>query len=309
MNAMSRRHPGAVSLYVGCVLLPVIWGMNPVTAGIALASGVALLLLLEPSAGRKSLLFYLPAALLCGIVNPLFNHHGKTALFFLNGNPVTREAILYGLVMGMMIAAVMIWFRCFSAMMDTDRLLTLTALLSPRLSVVVSMTLRAIPMLRRQAEKTREAQKGLGLIREENGLDRVQGALRVFDGLVTWGLENGIVTADSMAARGYGSGKRTRYRLYPWKKADTRTALFSLGILILTAASALAGWTRYIWYPEMISPGLTVRSAGTYLCYAALSWTASWIEIADRIRWKRLRREIPEKPDPGRGTEEHGWKC
>ena len=112
-----------------------------------------------------------------------------------------------------------------------------------------------------------------------------------------------------MAARGYGSGKRTRYRLYPWKKADTRTVVLSLGGLMLTAASALAGWTRYIWYPEMISPGLTVRSAGTYLCYAALCWMASWIEIADRIRWKRLRREIPEKPDPGRGTEEHGWKC
>ena len=40
--------------------------------------------------------FYVPLFLLVAVTNPLFSHNGVTPLFFLNGNPVTLEALLYG---------------------------------------------------------------------------------------------------------------------------------------------------------------------------------------------------------------------
>ena len=160
MGALKNRHPGAVCIYLICVLIPVMFGINPVTAGMGMVSGMLLLRLLRQGAGWKELMLYPAIALISGVINPLFNHNGRTVIFFLNRNPVTREALLYGLVMGMLIAAALVWARCFTLVMDTDRLLTVTGKLSPKIALMLSMALRYIPLLRFQAEKTREAQTG-----------------------------------------------------------------------------------------------------------------------------------------------------
>ena len=254
MGSLRDRHPGAVCVYFLCVLLPVVFGINPVTAGMALLSGMLLRAMLRESPEWKSAAGDLGIVALSGVINPVFNHNGSTVLFFLNRNPVTLEAVLYGLVMGMLIAAMLVWARCFSLTMDTDRLMTVTGRLSPKLSLLMSMTLRYVPLLRAQTEKAREAQEGLGLIREENGMDRLKGSLRVFDGMVTWGLENGITTADSMTARGYGTGRRTRYRPYAWERADTAMTAVCLCLLSVTLSARLAGRIGYTWYPDLVTP-------------------------------------------------------
>lgn len=284
MRGLRGRHPEAVCVYFLCVLLPVFFGMNPVTAGLGLLSGFFLLARLLRRLPWKEGLGYLGIAAFSGIVNPLFNHNGQTPLFFLNRNPVTLEALLYGLVMGLLIAAVLLWSRCFMLVMDTDRLLTVTGLLSPKFSLMLSMALRFIPLFRRQAEKVREARKGLGLIREDNGIDRMKGAVRVFDGLVTWGLENGITMADSMAARGYGTGKRTRYPLFSWERGDSLLAACSLGILAAVLAAKLLGWIGYEWYPRLIVPEVSLQSIGAYGLFGLLCFAGPALEAAEKHR-------------------------
>ena len=44
--------------------------------------------------------------------------------------------------------------------------------------------------------------------------DSVRSALRVFSIVVTWSLESGLITADSMRCRGYGLPGRTSFSLY-----------------------------------------------------------------------------------------------
>jgi len=289
---MRNLHPGAVCAYVLCVTLPVIFEIDPATAGTGLLSGLLLLFLLQGRLSRRELMLYPGIVLISGLLNPVFNHNGRTVLFFLNRNPVTREAALYGLVMGMMIAAALVWGRCFTMMMDTDRLLTVTGALSPKLSLMLSMTLRYIPLLRTRTRMTREAQEGLGLIREENGIDRIHGALRVFDGMVTWGLENGIIMADSMTARGFGSGRRSRYRLYPWERKDTAWTAGSLAMLGAVLWARLAGLTGVTWYPEMTAPALTAGGLAARTAFAVLCLAGSGMEIRERIKWNRLRSGI-----------------
>jgi len=289
---MRGHHPGAVCAYMLCVLLPVVFGINPVTAGTGLFSGLLLLALLQRRLTLREALLYPGLVLLSGILNPLFNHNGRTVLFFLNRNPVTGEAALYGLVMGMMIAAALVWGRCFTLVMDTDRLLTVTGGLSPKVALLLSMALRYIPLLRTQGRTIREAQRGLGLIRESNGIDRIHGALRVFDGMVTWGLENGIVMADSMAARGYGSGRRSRYRLYPWKRSDTLRTAGSLALLGIVLWARLSGRIGYTWYPELTVPPPSAEGTAGYLAFGALCAGGAVTEIKDRIKWKYLRSKI-----------------
>ena len=292
MGSLKERHPGTVCVYFACVLLPVMFGINPVTAGLGLAGAMAFLPLAEKNLKRRSLLFYPGVVLASTLVNPLFNHNGRTVLFFLNRNPVTFESVLYGGVMGMIIAAALCWGRCFSRIMDTDRLLTVTGRLSPKAALILSMALRYIPLLRRQAEKTREAQTGLGLIREDNGIDRIRGHMRVFSGMVTWALENGIETADSMTARGYGSGRRTRYRLFVWELGDTAWTALSLLLLAGIGAARLGGAIGYTWYPDLIVPDPGWAGLAAYGGYGLLCFLAAGMEGRERRKWKSLRSGI-----------------
>ena len=289
---MESRHPGAVCVYFLCAALPAVFGINPVTGGICLVSGIVLFLTLRGVSAWKETLIYPAVVLGSGILNPLFNHNGRSVLFFLNRNPVAREAVLYGLVMGLIIAAALVWSRCFTLVMNTDRLLTLTGALSPKLSLILSTALRYIPLLRVQTERTREAQRGLGLIREDNGFDRIRSGLRVFDGMVTWGLENGIVLADSMTARGYGSGRRTRYRLYPWESRDTRMTVLSLAALGLLLWAHFSGKIGYTWYPELVAPAPGAAGYTAYAVYGILCLGGAILEIKDRIKWKYLQSKI-----------------
>lgn len=293
MKNLSRFHPAAVCAYFLCVQLPVVFGINPVTAGTALPAGLLLWFVSDERATLRGAAFYLALPVISGAINPVFNHNGVTVLFFLNGNPVTREAVLYGAALGLVISAALLWARCFTAVMDTDRILCVLGRLNPRLSLVLSMTLRYIPLLRRQTEKTREAGRAVGLIREENAPDRIRGGARIFSGLVTWALENGAVTADSMVARGYGSGRRSRYRLYPWTRSDTVLAVFSAAMLLGVLAARLSGSIGYTWYPVFRTPAPGAASLAAYTAFAVLCLAGPALNLAERWVWHRRMMHLP----------------
>lgn len=46
--------------------------------------------------------------------------------------------------------------------------------------------------------------------------------------LLTWSLEEGLQTADSMKARGYGTGRRSSYSPYRWRPKDGAALFFLL---------------------------------------------------------------------------------
>ena len=300
MKRLSRFHPGAVCVYFACAMLPVMFGINPVTAGIGLAGGLVLLATQEKDGVVKTAAFHLLLPLLSAVINPVFNHNGVTALLFINGNPVTGEAILNGAVLGMVISATLLWARCFTRQMDTDRLLCVTGALHPKLSLVLSLTIRYIPMLRRQAARTGEAMRAMGLMREENAPDRLRGALRQFGAMVTWTLENGAVTADSMAARGYGSGPRSRYRRFRWTRADTALAAASLALIGLLAYARASGRIGYTWYPVYTAIRPDGAGVAGYIGYGVLCLLGSAMEIGEGLQWKkRMERFAAEERHDG----------
>ncbi len=292
MKTLKLHNPAAVCVYFLCVGIPLMFGVNPVTAGIALATGMAQWVLLDESRSVKGIAFYAAIPLVSALINPLFNHNGVTVLFFMNSNPVTWESVLYGLVMGTVISAAMLWARCLSVIMDTDRLLYVTGRFSPRISLALSMALRQIPMLRGQSERMREARKASGLLREKNAPDQIRSGMLIFSGLTTWALENGVITADSMTARGFGTGRRTGYSLFPWKTGDTMLITISAALFAGVAAARAAGFTGYVWYPELTVPGASVEGTAAYAAYALLCVLGIIMEIRDRIRWKRLEAGI-----------------
>ena len=152
------------------------------------------------------------------------------------------------------------------------------------------MALRYIPLFAVQAKRVRDTQKVLGLYKEDNIADDIRGGARVFNVMVGWALENGIITADSMAARAYGSGRRSSYCRYRLRAADCAPLLLAAACGAAAVCAGISGAAAFSYYPVWggVSPGFGVFG-GVY-ALAAFAPSAYLLEV--RRRWNCLRSSI-----------------
>lgn len=292
MRRFSDRNPIVLFVFFFTSAGIAMFTMHPILLSFSFVGALLYTVLLGDGQSFKSHLFPLCLILGMGLLNPLFYHNGQTVLFVLNHNPITLEALLYGLVAGFMGAGVLYWFRCFSKIMTSDRLLYLFGSLSPKTALILSMALRYVPLFKKQWQSIVQSQKGLGLYKEETLLDSLQGNVRVFSILVTWALENGITTADSMAARGYGTGRRSFFSLYRFTKED---GMYLVCILLLSGVTLFAmgqGCLAMVYYPALSPSPLGIWSTVGVLCYGLLCLLPVINDVLEDLQWKFLASKI-----------------
>lgn len=265
---------------------------NPILAAVATVSGFVYLIVKKGVKSLKSSFWMLLVPLVGMIINPLFNHGGTTVLFVMNNNPVTLESALFGLCSGLMIGGVLLWFSTFTEIMTSDKLLYVFGAISPKLALILSMTLRYIPLFKKQIVKTNNAQKAMGLYKDDTAIDKVKGGMRIFSVMVTWALENGVITADSMTARGYGTGKRSRFAIFKWSRQDVVLLAVSLLLSAFTCFAFISGSLKYTWFPVIISPDRTWVSAAAYAAFTVLSLIPDYLQFKEETRWKSLQSKI-----------------
>ena len=283
MRAFEDYHPLPVAFSLLAAAGVGMFSMDPLVLSFSLLGALSYFLILNGSREGKMHLFSLLIFLLMAIINPLTYHNGVTVLFVMNGLPVTKEALFYGFAAGGMIIGVLYWFRCFSQVMTSDKLMYLMAGISPRLSLVISMALRYVPLFRQQHQKIRQSQMALGLYKDENIVDSFRGNLRIFSVMVTWALENGVITADSMAARGYGVGKRTHFSLFRFRLRDG-LLLGCAAVLLLLSLLGLSG-RAMVYYPAIQYPPFTWQAGIGYLSYALLCLLPALTHGKEALQW------------------------
>jgi len=284
VRSLEDYHPRAVGLYFLAVTCIAVFSMNPVIVAESLAGSLLLYLVRHGFRDGKTHLGTLGLFVVLTLVNPVVSHNGVTPLFVVNHNPVTLEALLFGAFTAAMITGTLYWFRSFSEIMTSDKLLCLFGALSPKLALLFSMALRYVPHFRRQSERVQASQRAMGLYKEDNLIDAARGGTRVFSILLTWALENGIVTADSMAARGYGLGRRSSYTIFLFRRRDL---VFLLFIVLLTAAT-IAGSFRlgYSYYPVFRVDIPDAWGSAGLAAYGLLALLPAIIEIKEAVRWR-----------------------
>ena len=290
MKHFDDFNPIAVAVWFLCAAGIAMFSMNPIILTASLIGTVLFLLIKNKNKNRSLYLLTLMFFLAMTALNPLFNHNGGTVLFIMNDLPVTLEALIYGAFASLMIVSVIYHFRNFSDIMTEDKLLYIFGGLSPGLSLVLSMALRYIPLMTRQIKKTENSQRALGLYKDDNIIDKIRGRLSIFGIIVTWSLENGIITADSMTARGYGTGKRSRYSLFRWRKWDILLVILTAVLFSLTVFGLQGTSSEY--YPYFKLPELTAKNLTAYISYGILLLIPIFIEIKEAIKWKCLKSEI-----------------
>ena len=140
-DAFSDCHPLVQLVYFALVLVLGMFVMHPacLLASLACAAGYLTVLRGGKALGRLARVLA-PMALMAAVVNPAFNHRGVTVLgHFPSGNPLTLESILYGLAAAVMLAAVVLWCACCSAVMTSDRVLYLVGRGAQSLALLLSM--------------------------------------------------------------------------------------------------------------------------------------------------------------------------
>lgn len=287
-------HPVVNFAYFAFVLAFGMTLRHPVMQAVSLLCAFCYAVQIE---GKKAVLFSLkyslPLCVLTALINPAFNHAGVTMLCDLpSGNPLTAESILYGLSAGLMLAAMLLWFRNFSRVITGDKLMYLLGKIIPVLSLVLSMTMRFIPLLKRQFQVVKAAQKGLGRDTENGSLlSRMKNSITVFSITLTWALENAIESADSMKSRGYGLKGRSSFTVYRFLQKD-RTALALIlffGFDILTGC--LAGGTAFRFFPSIRSAPVTALNVSFQIAYLLLCGMPVILNIKEQKKWTRFPSE------------------
>lgn len=290
-DTFSSYHPSINFLYFGLVLLFSMCFMHPASLTISLACALAYSIDLNGrKAARFSLLYMLPMMLIAALVNPAFNHEGATILVYLpSGNPLTLESIVYGLAAAAMMAAVLLWFSCYNAVMTSDKFVYLFGRVIPALSLVLSMTLRFVPKFKTQLHTVTEAQRCVGRdVSNGTLLQRTRTAVTIVSILLTWAMENAIETADSMKSRGYGLPGRTAFSIYRFDDRD-RNALCWLAFCgIYLVCGALAGGLYWRYFPSIKGVAPSAFPVSFQLVYLALCLTPVILNVQADRAWARL---------------------
>ena len=293
-DCFSTYHPVVNFLFFAEVLGFSMFLLHPLCLAISLFCAVGYALCLN---GKKALGFclkgILPMMVFTAILNPMFSHEGITILTYLpSGNPLTLESILYGLAAAGMLAAVVLWFSCFNSVITSDKFVYLFGRVIPALSLVLSMALRFVPRFKAQLRVVTRAQKCIGKDPTRGGLvHRIRCAGAILSVMVTWALENGIDTADSMKSRGYGLPGRTAFSIYRFDKRDKQALIFLLflGIAVL-AGAALEGLT-WRYFPS-VKWSTSPLSLCVLVAYAALCAFPIILDRKEDRKWNALRSNI-----------------
>ena len=200
--------------------------------------------------------------------------------------------MLYGAVSGLMIIGIIYWFRTFSQIMTSDKLLYLLGSVSPKFALILSMTLRYIPLFEKQTQKVVHAQQALGLYRDNDLVGKIRGGIRVFSIMVTWVLENGVITSDSMTARGYGIKRRTHFSIFRFRRQDIVLTLTTVLLFTVILTGILFGAVNFGFYPMIVKSETGIISIITYISYGILAFLPTITEAEEKIRWKYLKSKI-----------------
>ena len=293
MRRFDEYHPAVLLAYYVSVLLFSMFTVHPLVILFSFTGAVSYLFAIDRKRRvLKDLWFYLFLFLLIAAANPLVSHNGVTPLFFLNGQAVTLESLLYGVVLAFMLSAVLAWFGSFNRVVTSEKILFLLGKVSPKLSIVLSSALRFLPLLRRKAGEIRSAGKAVGLYASESWWGRVRSGLSTVSALVTWSLEQAVETGVSMKARGFRLKGRTHFSAFRFSGKDLAVLIFILAADAIVFTALGTGSLQFAFYPRIALEAPGVLAVISLAALLLLFLLPAALEIGENIKWRYYRRKI-----------------
>ena len=287
-----RCHPAVNLLFFVSVLTGLLLFQHPVYLLISFTC--AFLYSLKRN-GIRALLFnlcLLPLIAVFALYYSSYTHFGVTVLWRnAVGNNMTLESFTYGLVLGMTLAGVCMWFSCLYSVFTTDKVVYLFGRISPLLSLFLSVLLRMVPRIKREVLRMHTARCGIGRgVRQGSVLQRISNGVRIFSMLITWLIEAMSAVSDSMRSRGSALRGRKAFSVYQFDNRDRGYVIAMVLCMTVTAVAYLLGYTDAVYDPQIIiiwpKGGSIVFCAG----YMLLCSMPLFLEIWTEFCFNRARR-------------------
>ena len=291
MMGFEACHPAVNLIYFAAVVFGMISFKHPIFLGISFFCAFAY------SVKRnkwKAVIFntiLIPLAVLFALYYSSYHHFGMTELGInFVGNRLTLESMIYGLVLGFVIAGVMIWFSCVYSVFTTDKVVYLFGKVSPRLSLFLAILLRMVPRIKKEGQRINMAQKGIGRgTNQGNIFQRFVNCIRVFSMLISWTIGALRQSSDSMRSRGSVLRGRTAFSIYRFDNRDRAYVIGLFACLTVTYMGYLLRQTRMIYDPRLLWTPITVMSYVFYLGYAIFCLMPLGLELWTEWRFKKAR--------------------
>jgi len=251
-----------VAAWSSTCLFIVLLTTNPAYKALVLA---AALTALGTGAGLRRIRGWLTAVTLIAAFATLLNfisaHLGATVLIELPpqipalGGPYTLEALAFGLVGGITIAAAILSAAPFSVLLASHEVVDALPAALSRTGTAIAASLNLVPAVATSFVEVTEAQRLRGW--------RPRGPRswsEIVVPVVLTSIEGSIQLAESMEARGFGSGPRTAAKPSRMQRSDWSLVAASALALALFAVSRIAGWAAdWLPYPTLGAPAIDPR--------------------------------------------------
>ncbi len=241
---------------------------------------------------KQNILLLVPAIVIMVIINTLFTHDGETVLFYLNGNRITLEALMYGATAAFVLTTVIVWFVSFNIIMSSDKFIYLFGKAAPVLGLTLSMIFRFIPLLKSRFAEISMGQKCMGRRQQRGFLKKTRLILKEISILISWSLEASIETADSMEARGYGLKGRSSFHLFKFTKRDLKVLAAIAVTGGISAAGCIMGKTSMYYYPVIKTGNFDMMTIAAAAAYTLLLVMPFAIDVRGEAKWKQLNLQM-----------------
>jgi energy-coupling factor transport system permease protein len=219
---------------------------------------------------RRAALLALPLGLMVAVINALVTRGGLTVVWRLGDLPVlghadvTLEATVYGGILGLRAATLVLCGALYTAAVDPDEVLRLFRRLSFRSALTATLATRMIPVLVRDSRRLADAQR----CRPGPPASRVALLRATTAGI----LDRALDMAAALEVRGYGAARRPpRYRA-PYSRHDLGFLASAAAVLSLAVAARVFNLAPFAAYPALRVPLPTgeVALAVALLAFALL---------------------------------------
>lgn len=290
MNSTIRhQHPLINLLYYVCVGVSVMLFLHP----IFLITAIILLILINLLHGNKekvnkSAPGFIVMGLIVIVLNPVFVHRGTNILFYFRNNPITLEAIIYGVMMALMLVCILVLFLSFNDVINGRKFMFLFSKVWPQLGLLLMLTIRFVPLFLRRWREIHEVQRVRSYSMSQGSVkSRAKIGMLYMQKLLTWSLEEALQSAESMKARGYGLTKnRTSYQVFmmtakDWGKVMLLLVLTGIGIVGAKQENGVL-----TIYPELGRVSFTFADWLHYGIFVILVSLPLILEGGEQLKWR-----------------------
>lgn len=289
-----KCHPAVNFIYFATVIAGMIVFQHPIFLLISFVCAFAYSIKRN---GWKALVFnviLIPCVVAFAFYYSSYNHFGVTVLHQnMIGNNMTLESLVYGFVLGIVIAGVLIWFSCVYSVFTTDKVVYLFGKVSPRLSLFLSIILRMVPRIKKEAKKINTAQRGIGRCANQgNVFQRLRNSIRILSMLITWTIDSLTLVSESMRSRGSSLRRRKAFSIYRFDNRDRAYVITLFTCLTLIIMGVLLKQTDILYDPRIRMNPITSMSWFFYAGYGIFCLMPLMLEVWTEYRFKKARRQL-----------------